>query len=83
MPENKAVDFEANRHRQSNEIHYSQHRLAGLEQFLEFWPGPSLPEYGEPEDEMRSIEMLPPLLARFFSFAGWWPGHNQRTSFAN
>jgi hypothetical protein len=57
-------------------------RMAGLERFLEYYLGPRRPEFGAPEDEVRSIPMPAPL-QRFFRFAGRWPGHNSRTPYAN
>ena len=57
-------------------------RMAGLEQFLQRYLGPRRPEFGTPEDDLKSIEMPAPLL-RFFRFAGRWPGHNPRTPYAN
>jgi hypothetical protein len=46
-------------------------RMSGLERFLERYVGPRLPEFGESEQEIRSIEMPSPL-QRFFRFAGRW-----------
>jgi hypothetical protein len=57
-------------------------RMTALEQFLQRYLGPRRPEYGEPEEELQSIEMPAPL-RRFFRFAGRWPGHNPRTPYAN
>jgi hypothetical protein len=57
-------------------------RMAGLEQFLERYLGPRRPEYGTPEEELRLVEMPAPL-ARFFRFAGRWPGQNPKGPFVN
>ena len=57
-------------------------RMSGLERFLERYLGPRRPEFGTPDDEVRSVEMPRPL-QRFFRFAGRWPGHNPQTPFAN
>lgn len=56
--------------------------MAGLERFLQRYLGSRRPEFGAPEDEVRSIEMPAPL-QRFFKYAGRWPGHNPRKPFAN
>jgi hypothetical protein len=55
-------------------------RMAGLQEFLEVYLGPWRPEFGAPEDDVRSIDMPAPLQC-FFRFAGRWPGHNPRTPF--
>src|SRR5215813_6449849 len=57
-------------------------RMTALEQFLQRYLGPRLPEFGEPENELQSTVMPDPL-RRFFRFAGRWPGHNPRTPYAN
>ena len=57
-------------------------RMTALEQFLQRYLEPRLPEFGETEREIQSIEMPAPL-QRFFRFAGRWPGHNPQTPFAN
>jgi hypothetical protein len=57
-------------------------RMAALERFLQRYLGPRQPEFGTPEEGLRSTEMPAPLL-RFFKFAGRWPGHNPRTPYAN
>src|SRR5689334_3003074 len=57
-------------------------RLSGLERLLERYLGPRQPEFGAPDDEVRSVEMPAPL-QRFYRFAGRWPGHNPQTPYAN
>src|SRR4051812_23583997 len=47
-------------------------RLDALKQFLEFWLGPWLPEYGEPSENLERLD-LPDPLRRFLAFAGRWP----------
>lgn len=60
----------------------SDARMDGLERFLQRYLGSRQPEFGTPEEDLRSIEMPDPLL-RFFRFAGRWPGHNPRAPYAN
>jgi hypothetical protein len=57
-------------------------RMDALERFLQRYLGPRRPEFGAPEDEVRSIDMPAPL-QRLFRFAGRWPGQNPRSTFAN
>jgi hypothetical protein len=57
-------------------------RMAELERFLETYLGPRRPEFGSPEEDVRSAE-LPAPLARFFRFAGRWPGQNPRSPYLN
>jgi hypothetical protein len=57
-------------------------RMAGLEQFLERFLGPRQPEFGMPDDELRSVSMPAPL-QRFYRFAGRWPGQPLWAPYAN
>jgi hypothetical protein len=60
----------------------TESRMAGLERFLERYLGPRRPEFGESDNELRSIEMPAPL-SRFFRFAGRWPGQNPQSPNVN
>lgn len=60
----------------------TESRMAGLERFLERYLGPRRPEFGESEAEIQAIEMPAPL-ARFFQFAGRWPGQNPQLPYVN
>lgn len=60
----------------------TESRLSGLERFLERYLGPRQPEFGEPLENLRLIEMPEPLL-RFYRFAGRWPGQNPDCPYVN
>ncbi len=47
-------------------------RMDALEAFIEFWYGPRLPSYGEPEERLSRL-VLPYPLRRFYAFAGRMP----------
>lgn len=52
-------------------------RMDALCEFIEFWLGPRLEEYGEPAAEVDSYN-LPLPLNRLYKFAGRWPANDKR-----